>query len=245
MGADAGRRGVRTVTRVRNHYLWLALAASLAAAALTHGYLRRHAATVPVVVAAVDLTRSQRLMPHQLRVVPMPAPAVHPLALGDPERAVGRVLRWPLPAGAPLLEPYLAGDGAMGVWAAQLEAGEGAIFVPAGPERALGGALEPGDVVDLLFVGDGHGDGDGGPAAVLLMRGARVLDLRDPDGRPAAGDAYPAGALLAVPAVELTRVALALERGRVILALAAPSAPVPPPAVPEDLWMGRPEEGAP
>lgn len=218
--------------RTRNLHLWLALAASLTAALLTHGYLRRHAATVPVVVAAADLTRTQRLTPDLLKVVELPASAVHPLALGDPQQAVGRVLRWPLPAGAPLLEPYLAGAPGDGVWAAQLEPGEAALFVPAHPERALGGAVEPGDRVDLLLVGEA----DGQPRAALLLRAARVLDLRDADGRPATGAAYPAGVLLAVPAEETTRLALALERGRVVLAVAGPGAVEPPPVAAADLW---------
>lgn len=235
-------REVDGTLRLRgNPYFAMALAASLLAAWLTYGHLRRLGATVPVVVAAVDLTRPQRIEPGHVRLVQWPAEAVHPRALSDPLQAVGKVVRAPVPAGAPILASQVVEGGVDGAWAALLEPGEAAVFVPAEPTRALGGALRSGDLVDVVYVGDA-GQGE---VAVVLLRGARVLDLRDADGRPQEQDraGYAAGALLAVPAAEVTRVALALERGRVYLALPGPDAVDVPPAGPEDLWRARPQGG--
>lgn len=228
--------GVDGVPRLRSStYLTMALALSLLAAALTYRYLNRLGAHVPVVVAAADLTLPQRLSAESVEVVELPARAVHPLAFSDPTAVIGRVNRRPLSAGEQVLEPDLAGAGDDGIWSALLGEGEGALYVPLGPERALGGAVRAGDRVDVIVVGE---DGLLGEAmSAVLVTGARVLDVRDPDGLSAsAGEArYPAGALLAVPSGELTRLALAVERGRIYLALSARGTAAPPPVTGADL----------
>lgn len=202
----------------RDAHLILALALSLLTAVLTYGYLGRLGAREPVVVAAADLTRPQRLAPEHLKVVLLPAEAVHPQAVRDPALAAGRVLRQPVPAGAPILASQLAPPGDGGVWVALLHPGEAALFVPADAPRALGGAVQPGDRVALWALRRGEG-----AEGAEWLADVRVLDVRDADGRslaePRAG--LPAGLLVALPEELLPRAVAALEHGRVYVALPA------------------------
>lgn len=202
----------------KDSHLILALTLSLLTAVLTYGYLGRFTARGPVVVAAADLTRPQRLAPEDLKVVQLPLEAIHPQAIRDPALAAGRVLRQPVPAGAPILASQLAPPGDGGVWVALLHPGEAALFVPADPERALGGAVQPGDRVALWALRRGEG-----PGTAEWLADVRVLDVRDADGRSLAEAraGLPAGLLVALPAELLPHAVAALEQGRIYVALPA------------------------
>ncbi|MFS8641297.1 MAG: Flp pilus assembly protein CpaB, partial [Symbiobacteriaceae bacterium] len=110
----------------------------------------------------------------------------------SPEQVVGRVLRRPVVAGEPVLQADLApGEGA-GLSLA-LDEGQQAFFLPTGLEQGLGGAVEAGDRVDVIFVG---GQGPTGLSRTLL-ESVLVLQVRDDEGRRAEGG-RPLGVLLAV-----------------------------------------------
>jgi len=95
-----------------------------------------------------------------------PAEAVQPGALADPVQAVGKVLRAPVPAGAPILASQLAEGGVDGAWAALLEPGEAAVFVPAAA------ALKPFGLAYLHLI-------EGEPGTVMApWEGAPLLAAR-------------------------------------------------------------------
>ncbi|QIA27129.1 Flp pilus assembly protein CpaB [Thermaerobacter sp. PB12/4term] len=171
-------------------------------------------ASLPVVVATRPLQAPLKVEADMVSVVPLPAAAVHPRAVGDPSRVIGHVLRRDVEAGEPLLEAdVVAGEGA-GL-SDFLEEHQQAFFIPTRLEQGLGGAVEPGDRVDVIFVG---GEGPGAVARTLLEN-LPVLQVRDEEGRRYE-DGRPLGVLVGVTPAEAERLAYALTYGRVYLALA-------------------------
>lgn len=205
----------------RNAVFLLALIFALVTGVLVYSYLSRFGETLPVVVAARDIPGPQLLTDDDLRVVQMPAAAIHPQSLQTKEGGVGRWLTTPAVSGQPLLTGQLA-QGPAGGSPLQivLEADQVGFFLPAPLERLLGGAVSAGDRVDLIFVG---GDRQGGMRSELLVPSVLVLDVRDQDGQswtPEAGRReLPAGVVLAVTAADAQRLAFALDQGVVHVAL--------------------------
>lgn len=176
-------------------------------------------ASVPVVVATRSLHAPLKVEPDMVSVVPVPAAAVHPEAVTDPASVVGRVLRRDVEAGEPLLATDVApGEGA-GL-SLYLGGQQQAFFIPTRLEQGLGGAVEPGDRIDVIFVG---GEGPGAVARTLLEN-LPVLQVRDEEGRRWE-EGRPLGVLVGVTPAEAERLAYALTYGRVFLALASDSGP--------------------
>lgn len=209
---------------IRRHiFLILSLAVAGMTGVLVHAYLAGFAETVPVVVAARDLAAPMRLTAEDLRLVPVPAQSVHPQSVHDPRALVGRFLRAPAVSGQVLLLPHVDGGSGLG---SPLQVGLGpgqvAFFLPTGLDRGLGGALEAGDRVDVVFVGQ---EGRFGTAvAQTLVIGVPVLDVRDQGGESLAaigggGRSLPAGVVVAVSSRDAERLAFALEHGRIYLTL--------------------------
>lgn len=201
----------------------VAIVAAMLTTGLTYVYLERLGGSIQVLVAASDLEGSIRLTPGDLRWEEMPATAVHPQALTDPSLAVGRYLLVPLVKGQMLLEPHLAPPGAGGPVASRLMPGYTAFFVPLTIERGLGGAVEEGDRVDFLLIG--RGTRSDGPIIQNVVRGVKVLEIRDEMGRPitagSAGSTVPAGLLVEVTPEDAIRLAFGLEQGTVYATISA------------------------
>lgn len=112
--------------------------------------------TVPVVVADRELPAGTVLQPSDLALRQVPAEAVAPSALADPDRAVGRTLAGPVPRGEPLSTARLRGP--------ELLAGqpEGTVALPVRVADAGAAALlAPGDHIDLLAALPGDDGGTG------------------------------------------------------------------------------------
>ncbi|GAB6876046.1 Flp pilus assembly protein CpaB [Thermaerobacter litoralis] len=176
-------------------------------------------ASLPVVVAARALQAPVKIEADMVSVVPLPAAAVHPGAVADPAKVVGRVLRRDVEAGEPLLEADLAPGRDAGL-SLYLEGRQQAFFIPTRLEQGLGGAVEPGDRVDVIFVG---GEGPGAVARTLLEN-LPVLQVRDEEGRRWE-EGRPLGVLVGVTPDEAERLAYALTFGRVFLSLAPAAGP--------------------
>ncbi|ADU51317.1 Flp pilus assembly protein CpaB [Thermaerobacter marianensis DSM 12885] len=175
-------------------------------------------ASLPVVVATQALQAPLKIEPGMVAVSHVPAAAVHPEAVSDPAAVVGRVLRRDVEAGEPLLAADVAAGQGAGL-SLYLEEGQQAFFIPARLEQGLGGAVEPGDRVDVIFVG---GEGPGAVARTLLEN-LPVLQVRDEEGRRWE-EGRPMGVLVAVSRDQAERLAYALTYGRVFLALAPAAA---------------------
>ena len=197
---------------------------------------------VTVVLAARDLPAGHRVAAADLRLAEMPVNAIHPLARTDPAAVIGRFLLVPVVAGQVLLEAHLAPPAAPGPVAARLEPGHVAFFVPLPVGRSLGGAVEAGDRIDLVFVR--KGDFAAAGAAYTLVHGARVLERRAEDGsrydETSAGSQLPLGLLVQVRPDEAARLAFAMEHGTLYTVLPSSGAQVPPPMQ----WEGVQDAGS-
>lgn len=137
------------------------LAAGLAAAAVAlalHAAEPAPPATVPVVVAARDLSGGTRLAPGDLEVVDVLDGTVPHGTLRDTGGATGRLLAGPVRAGEPVTDVRLLGPALLDGW------GEGLVATPV--RIADPGVLElvrPGDRLDLIAV---PVDGTAGAAVV-------------------------------------------------------------------------------
>ncbi|MGQ0520620.1 MAG: Flp pilus assembly protein CpaB [Actinomycetota bacterium] len=158
---------------------------------------------VPVAARAVDAGR--RLGAADVTRRRLPA-ALVPRGRRVPS-AVGRVALVPLAAGEVLLAAKLAPDGLRGV-AALVPAGQRALAVPVDP---AGLALQVGHRVDVLATFEVAGPGAGDEAPTFpVATAALVVDVADE------------AVTIAVPPAQAARVAFALARGTVTLALTAP-----------------------
>ncbi|MEW6398052.1 MAG: Flp pilus assembly protein CpaB [Bacillota bacterium] len=190
----------------------LALAAALTVYFYLDGLGRRY----PVVVAAGPVPMGKVLGAGDLRVVMLPRDAIHAQALRSLRDALGRVTAADLVAGEQVL---------MSRTRSREEAGPGcelppqlrAMLLPIPMERWGGGALQPGSLVDVVFVSDAP---DQPEVARVLVAGVRVLGVRDERGQAwTRGKDLPLGVLLAVTVEEAERLAFALEHGSLYLVL--------------------------
>ena len=138
--------------------------------------------TGPAIVADVDVAAGARILPDDLRSVTVPRAALPPGAIADKAQAVGMYARGPLPEGQYLLPGNLASDpaGALAESAVQIPSDWALVGVAMSYQNALGGALTPGQSVDLYAIGKRAGS-----TPVLIVPGARLIDLRNGYGASA------------------------------------------------------------
>jgi Flp pilus assembly protein CpaB len=115
--------------------------------------------TVPVLVAARELPIRTQLAAADLRLVHYKEDTVPPSALRDPGEAVGRVLTQPVALGEAVL-PSKFSVSAQQAWpvyppgeAAKPDSPHYRAMSLSVPDNlAVGGAIQPGDIVDILYV---------------------------------------------------------------------------------------------
>lgn len=122
-------------------------------------------ATTPVVVAARDLARLTALTAADLKVEQYPVTIAPPTAVKDPKDAVGKVLAVALAAGEPILPAKFGsatGAAPFTVFPPNAQPPAGQPIAPGTPDYraisitvadgfAAGGAVLPGDIVDILY----------------------------------------------------------------------------------------------
>lgn len=218
--------------RFRSSRLYLAasVAAAVLAAVSVFAYLRslqsRVAASgnlVKLVVAARDLHAGETLDASSLDLVPFPDRYLLPGTFTDAAEVSGRVLRYPVRQGEPLLEGAVSlrdGDLATG----GLDAGLRAFPLPCEAVAFPPSRLAPGSRVDIICTNGGF--------SRLAMENVGVLEVcypASPSYPGASGEEALAGdlpgwtsngcVLLEVTPEEACELAAALENGRVELAL--------------------------
>ena len=179
-----------------------------------------------VLVLARDVPAGQRLVEADIGDRAAARGTLPPGHLVDPAAAIGLHARGPLPRGQYLVAQQLAADPgrALAESSFALPAEWSLIAVPMEFEHALGGALSPGQAVDLYAVTRRAV----GPAQILVP-GARMVDVRSPDGQSLAlsrptglGADEPIGSvLLAVPRALLAEIIARIESSNFVLAAAA------------------------
>ena len=206
----------------------LALALLLAAGAVAMYVLDDRPSRV--LVLARDVPAGQRLVEADLSYKSAARGALPPGAISDPDAAIGQHARGPLPRGQYLTVQQLAPTAWRGLAESsiKLPAGWSLLALPMEFEHALGGALSPGQKVDLYAVAKRSA----GPAE-MLVPGARLVDLRSPDGlslavarSPGLDADEPLGSvLIALPRALLAQVVARIESSHFVLATAADVGP--------------------
>ena len=168
-----------------------------------HSVMESARTTVPMWVAATDLASGSVISPGSLRVeeVHLP-PRLAAAYLRTDHEIVGQVVTRPIGAG----ELVPAG------WVTAESTGEGrAITLPVDPEHAVGGALRPGDLVDIFTTFD---PGGSRPRTVSLVREVEVVDIVASGGL-VMGDKAVVGITISVDPDEAQRVAYAIRTGEI------------------------------
>jgi pilus assembly protein CpaB len=141
----------------------------------------------------------------------------------------GAVVRARITAGEPVTALKLVQPGERGFLAAVLEPGKRAVSVPVNATTGIAGFIFPGDLVDVIFIGQMHletrrGDAEGSKVKKIdfsetLMSGARIIAM---DQKVEIGDGQAKvskTATLEVTPKQAEKVALALKMGSVSLSL--------------------------
>ena len=175
---------------------------------------------------ARDVPAGQRLVEADLAFKSAARGALPPGTVSDPETAIGQHARGPLPRGQYLTAAQLAPTAwrALAESSFPLPAEWSLLALPMEFEHALGGALSPGQKVDLYAVTKRSA----GPAEILVPA-ARLIDLRSPDGQslalarsPKLDPDEPLGSvLIAVPRALLAQVIARIESSHFVLATSA------------------------
>jgi len=203
---------------VSRRYLILSAVVGIAVALVCYLYLAPSGVEVPVVLAADDIPSHVRIHKDMVRVEQVPASAVHPLSMGEVTSVVGKYARREILSGEQVLSATLVDAGGQaGGLAWQVDADYRAMSVPAAPSSAVGGAVRPGNLVDVVHYRESsvHGPAVGR----ILMSAVQVLQLRDglggiwdPESREA-----PSTAVLAVTPREAESLAYAMATGEIFL----------------------------
>lgn len=207
--AVAARRRARRLPRVDTRLVVGLLLVALSVI----GGLRLAAAadhTVAVYVVARDLPAGHVLSAGDLRRTPLhAAPEVlDRLVRVDAASPVGRVLRFPIVAGA------LVSANQLGTRAAPARE----ITIPITPDHALGGALRPGDRVDVL---GSFGKGTDAAKTLTVAQRAQVVDVVRADGLFGQHEGAVSALTLAVGPDDAVFLAFALRNGELDVIRAA------------------------
>ncbi|HWI64752.1 MAG TPA: Flp pilus assembly protein CpaB [Symbiobacteriaceae bacterium] len=173
--------------------------------------------TVPVLVAIRDIPAGAQVLDDMVQVIRVPAGGTPPQALVGPGQVAGKYAEIPLFQNEIITARHLTATppAANGVAPGP---GQRVVSIPVRPEAVLGGALRPGDVVDVAAAWPGP-EGKPGPVEVLVTA-VRVVDLRNSSGQSietadeenaAMDSAVPASVLLAVSSTQAKSLVGAVE----------------------------------
>ncbi len=203
---------------VPRRYLILSAVVGIGVALACYLYLLPAEAEVPVVVAGSEIDPHVRISQDMVQEESVPASAAHPLSVGEVSSVLGRYSTREIMPGEQVLAPALvdAGDREGGLpW--QVKEDHRAMAVPASPRLAVGGALRPGHLVDVVHYRDSSVYG---PAVGrTLLSAVPVLQLRDGVGTGWDSESReaPATAVLSVTPRQAEALAYAMTTGEIFL----------------------------
>lgn len=148
----------------------LMIVAALLAGLANYSLLTADDARTPIVVADRDLSSGQQVEPASFRSVDATAGLLTDRLLGPNDLAsggayAGWILATDLPEGAPLRPSDLRAP-------SSVTNGLRRMSLPVASENAVGGAIQPGDTIDVVHVLDGD--------SAFLVSGAEVLAVSSP-----------------------------------------------------------------
>lgn len=176
----------------------------------------RYLRTVPALVAAEDVPAGAALNAAMVRVVRVPAGGTPPQALYGPGQVAGMYAAVPLFEGHILSARQVTAAAPASAPDPVTEVGpdQRVVSVPVKPEAVLGGALRPGDLVDVAAAWPAEGQRSA--AVDVILTGVKIVDLRDAAGRPAAAGGPPVTALLLVKETQAKAITAAVEAKAVL-----------------------------
>lgn len=175
--------------------------------------------TLPVVVAAQDISDGSLVQAADVAVVELPVAAVPPGSFRVADSVVGRVTRLPIFTGETFLPGRLAPVGTGAGLEVKITPGKRAMAIRIDDVAGVSGLIQPNSRVDVLVT---INDGSEGQTqrAKLFMSNMRVLSVgsqveRGLDGRPMNATT----AALEVTPVESEQLAIAANQGKIQLVL--------------------------
>jgi pilus assembly protein CpaB len=175
--------------------------------------------TLPVVVAAADISDGQIVAATDVNVVELPVSAVPPGSFRTTDSVIGRVSRLPIFTGEAFVPGRLAPVGTGAGLEVKITPGKRAMAVKIDEVAGLSGLIQPNSRVDVLLTINDGSDG-AQQRAKLIMSNMRVLSVgsqveRGPDGRPMNATT----AALEVTPIESEELAVAANQGKIQLVL--------------------------
>lgn len=137
---------------------------------------QRYLKTVPILVPTQDIEAGAEIAAAQVHVVRVPAGQRPPQALWGPGQAVGKRAAVPLFRDQFLSERHVTTTALPFTPGAAPPEGKRLVAIPVKAAGALGGALKPGDLVEVAAAWSGP-EGKPGPVSVLAS-GVPIVELR-------------------------------------------------------------------
>ncbi len=160
--------------------------------------------TVPALIAVQDVPAGAELTREVVRVIRVPAGGTPPQALFGPGQITGMYAAVPLFADQIITARHITDRPPEVRGFGDLRPGQRIISVPVRAEAVLGGALRPGDLVDVVAAWSGDREQ---PAQVQMLAAAvRVVDVRNAAARSIDAAAAEFGPDGAVPSSVLLQV---------------------------------------
>ena len=189
---------------------------ALALVSGTYAY-NRVVRSVPALVALRDIPAGAPILPAMVDVIRVPAGGTPPEALWGPGQITGKYAAVPVLQGHILSARQVTDAPTAAPGDVTPAAGQRVISVPVKPEAVLGGALRPGDIVDVAaaWAGQGNEPVVKQTDVEVLVHSVKVVDLRNSQGQTLAvgqDGALPEGA---VPAAVLLQVSTEQARSLV------------------------------
>ncbi len=171
--------------------LWISVGSALFAVFLLYSYTQEKSAELTkkfgakqrVVVAAQDIKELETIDETMLQIEEKPVDFIEPLAISDPEQAVGLVSLAPIKKGEQVLQSKVIAPGPVTGLSLQVSPSKRAISIPVNETNAVAKLLNPGDRIDIITALDvGKGVNQRREVktlmqdVVILATGARVVN---------------------------------------------------------------------
>jgi len=195
--------------------LLLALLLGVSVFAISYRLLSVYVKTEKVVVASRYLEPYQKITVSDVKVVELPQKGIHPDSIRNAEDLIGSYTICPLLAGQIVLAGHVMSSHNHPGISLEIPVEQRAIFIPADASRAVGGLVNPGDRVDLIWSQRGTGFYQPGDyyGAVTVMDQARIVRVvHDNSGEFK-------GVVIAAPPETCEEITHYLETGSIYLAL--------------------------
>jgi pilus assembly protein CpaB len=214
---------------MRRIYLGVFVLLSALAGAIYYVQTRQ----APIVVATHDLLVGTRIQDTDVMVRAVNPGSVGPRVLSSPEEVVGQVVSSPILQGQAVDRRQIAPRKNASLVSAGLQVPSGyrIIGLPISPAQAVGGVLQPGDLVDVMAIPNpakGASLAEESSAAPMIIgKGVLVLGLRTDQGTQLEQSDHglnqitskPGSVLLAIPEAEEATYSAAIAGSSFVLAL--------------------------